>query len=226
MKKFLITIIIILIIVPSLIYIDYFNAKANNTSPKVSLKEETEDAIIYKAFFYRVWYCKTNKMYLLGNYSEEEICPKNYKYEDDTYTNEHGVAFSKRDLQLLTNDGVYTDEMIVNISSNKQVEDAVHVSYNYLKTKYKKIKNISNAEVVVFPEFKEVDGNYRWVYDEEDESSYYCLVEKDGITSYAKYDNGVCGKYERIKMDEKWCSSYQNSTLAYNDEINKLCEEQ
>ncbi len=225
MKKILTTIVIVIIVLVSLIYIDYFNAKTNYTSPKISLKEETDDAIEYKAVLYRVWFCKTNKMYLVGDYSEDLVCPKNYKYENNVYKNENGVEITKRDLQLLTNDGIYTSEMIENMNSNKQVEDAVHVAFNYLKYKYKKVDKENGVDIALFPEFKEVDGNYRWVYDEEGEDKY-CIKEKDGILLYAKYLDNKCGKYEEVVMDELWCEAYKNSTLVYKSEIQVLCKEQ
>ena len=105
-------------------FFDYFYTKTNNVAPKISLKEEMdENTTVYKAIFYKVWYCKSNKSYYIGSYSDKDaICPKNYSYDNGYYTNELGVKISKRDLQLLTNDGVYTDEMIENMNSNGCVE--------------------------------------------------------------------------------------------------------
>ena len=223
--KFVIFLVIVAVIITGAVYLDYFNTKANNTSPKISIKEESDDYILYKSILYRVLYCKTNKRYIIGSYSEDVVCPKNYAYVDDSYTNEEGIKISKRDLQLLANDGVYTSEMIENMNSNKQVESAVHVAYNFGKTKYSVIKSEKNYKLVVFPEFKEEDGTYKWVYDEEDKENYYCLTANKYDISYAKYTNGSCGKYEKLKMDEEWCGTYENSTLVYEDGIGALCEE-
>ena len=109
--------------------------------------------------------------------------------------------------------------MIETMSDNTQVQDAVHVAYDYGIYKYKKIDKESedNHELIVFPKFEEVDGNYKWIYDEED---LYCLKDD----SFAKYDT-KCGKFEKIKMDSKWCESYKTSTLVYEDNIEKYCEE-
>ena len=221
MKKAIIIVLVILVLIGSFIYFDYFNVKTNNTSPKISIKENlTDDQILYKAVFYKVWYCKTNKTYTIGSYSDTDaVCPINYEYIDGYYTNAEGVKISKRDLQLLTNDGIYTSEMIETMSDNTQVQDAVHVAYDYGIYKYKKIDKESedNHELIVFPKFEEVDGNYKWIYDEED---LYCLKDD----SFAKYDT-KCGKFEKIKMDNKWCESYKTSTLVYEDNIEKYCEE-
>ncbi len=78
MKRFIVVLIILLIVLFSLVYVDYFNTKANNTFPKLSLKSENDDAVIYTAVLYRVWYCKANKKYMIGSYSEDNIGPKNY----------------------------------------------------------------------------------------------------------------------------------------------------
>lgn len=222
MRKFIIIVIIILIVFSSLIYVDYFNAKENNTYPRLALKSENNDAIIYTAIMYKVWYCKTNKMYMVGSYGEDDICPKNYEYVNNVYKNTNGVSFSKRDLQLLTNDGVYTSEMIENMTDDKQVKDAIYVAENYLKTIYKVVNENDNGRIIIFPEFQKVGENYSWVYEEQ-EDNYYCLSNDD--KSFAKLENDQCGKYVNFKMDNKWCSLYKNSTLVYDDKIGDLCKE-
>ena len=221
MKKFLIIFFILVIVVFSLVYVDYFNTKTNNTYPKLALKSENEDAVVYSAILYKVFYCKANKKYMLASYQEGNVCPKNYEYVNDEYENAHGIKISKRDLQLLTNDGVYTSEMIENMTSNKQVEDAVHVAYNYLKNIYKVVNETESNKIIIFPEFKSNNGNYEWVYEEE-EDNYYCL-SKDEL-SYAKYGNEKCGTYEKFEMDKEWCENYKNSTLIYEDKIEELCK--
>ncbi len=220
MKRFIVVLIILLIVLFSLVYVDYFNTKANNTFPKLSLKSENDDAVIYTAVLYRVWYCKANKKYMIGSYSEDNICPKNYEYKNGVYVNEEGIAISKKDLQLLTNDGIYTSDMIEKMNSDEQVKSAVHVAYDYLKNMYRVVNETEANKIIVFPEYKEVDGNYKWVYDEED--NYYCLSSDE--KSYAPFNNQVCGKYEAFKMDEEWCKSYKNSTLVYEDKVSEFCE--
>ena len=219
MRKTIIIIVIVLIVFASLVYVDYFNTKTNNTFPKLALKSENDDAIIYTSVLYRVWYCKVNKMYMIGSYSEDNVCPKNYEYVNNVYTNTQGLNITKSDLQLLTKDGIYTAEMIENMTDEKQIEDAVYVVRNYLKYNYKVVNETESNKIIVFPEFKEIDGNYEWVYDETD--NFYCLSQDE--KSYAKYDNVTCGKYEPFKMDEKWCILYKTSTLVYDDKIDLLC---
>ena len=221
MKKFIITFIIAIVILSSLVYVDYFNTKTNNTFPKLALKSENDDAVIYTAVMYRVWFCKANRRYMIGSYNEDSICPKNYKYVNGMYKNSNGVNISKKDLQLLTNDGVYTSEMIESMTDDKQVEEATNVAFSYLKYIYKVVNETETNKIIVFPVFKEEDGNYKWIY-EEDEDKYYCLSEDE--KSYARYSNDTCGKFEKFKMDEKWCESYKNSTLVYDDNAQQYCE--
>ena len=223
--KIIIIILIVLVVLAGGVYLDYFNTKANNTSPKISFKEETEDYILYKAILYRVWYCKTNRKNIIGSYSEDAICPKNYVYEDGYYTNTAGVKISKRDLQLLANDGVYTSEMIEDMDTNKKVESAVHVAYNFGVNKFKEIDSEKDYKIVVFPTFEEKDDLFSWVYDEEDKENYYCLKGEKYNYSIAKYTDGKCGKYEKIKMDKEWCADYTNSTLTFEEGITSFCEE-
>ena len=220
MKKVLVIFFLTIIIVASLVYVDYFNAKTNNTYPKLSLKSENDDSIKYNAVLYRVWYCKANKRYMISTYSEGEVCPKNYEYKNGIYTNTNGVEISKRDLQLLTHDGVYTSEMIENFKKEEEVKDALYVAENYLKNNYKVINETDTNRIIVFPEFKEVDGNFSWEYDET--TNYYCLSSDS--KSYAKFDNNECGEFIEFKMDKKWCELYSNSTLVYEDNIEGLCK--
>ncbi len=219
MKKFFIIFFLTIIIILSLVYVDYFNAKTNNTFPKLSLKSEDEDSIKYSGVFYRVWYCKANKKYMLSTYSEIDVCPKNYVYKQGVYKNNNGVEISKRDLQLLTHDGVYTSEMVENFKNSKDVDNAVYVAFNYLRLSYKVINENDAYKIVVFPEFREVEGNYKWEYNEN--KNYYCL-SKDS-KSYAKYDNYACGLFVPFKMDKKWCELYKDSTLVYEENIESLC---
>ena len=222
-KKLLIFLLVVIVLLGATAYIDFYIAKLNNTNPKIAIKEDLDEStIVYKGVLYKVWYCKTNKVYTFGSYSDKDaICPKDYKYEDGYYTNALGIKISKRDLQLLTNDGVYTSEMVENMNSESQVKSAVHVAYNYGKNKYKVLetKSADNNKLVIFPEFKEQNDNYKWVYDEL--STQYCLKDNQ----VAIYENNKCAVYQKIKMDKEWCENYENSTLIYEDGINKYCEE-
>ena len=230
-KKIILIVVGVLVLTVFLAYIDYFNTKANNTTPKMSIKEEIdENTTVYKALLYKVWYCKTNKTYTIGSYSDKDaVCPKNYSYDNGYYTNEQGIKISKRDLQLLTNDGVYTSEMIENMNTNAQVEAAIHVAYNYGINIYKNLSNKTKSDdghkVVMLPKFIEVEGNYKWVYDEDDKENYYCLKEDNDNISYAKYTGDKCGKFESVVMDETWCENYRNSTLISVEGIEKYCKE-
>ncbi len=223
--KFLLYILSVAIIIGCLTYLDYFYTKTNNVAPKISIKENLdENTVVYKSLFYKVWYCKSNKTYFIGSYSDKDaICPKSYSYVDGFYTNDLGVKISKRDLQLLTNDGVYTSEMIENMKDDNQVSDAVHVAYNYGLKKYKDInkKSSDGYKLVILPEFILEDDNYKWVYNEDKE---YCLKKDNDFYYLSEYDN-ECKKFEKIKMDTKWCSLYETSTLVYEDKIENLCKE-
>ena len=123
---------------------------------------------------------------------------------------------------MLTNDGIYTSEMIENMTSEKQVEDAVYVASTYLSRFYKVLEEHEKYKLVIFPEFKEVDGNYEWVYEEND--NYYCISLDERLIS--KMENEKCSKIEPFKIDEKWCGLYKNSTLVYDDDVANLCKEQ
>ena len=81
------------------------------------------------------------------------------------------------------------------------------------------LQNTTNR-IIVFPEFKEVDGNFSWEYDET--TNYYCLSSDS--KSYAKFDNNECGEFIEFKMDKKWCDLYTNSTLVYEDNAELLCK--
>ena len=220
--KYLIVIFVIVIVFFSIVYIDYFNAKKNNTNPKISIMVESENYILYKALFYRVYYCRTNKKNIIASYNEEVICPNNYEYQNGIYTNREGIKISKNKLQLLTNDGVYTSEMIENFKTDKEVDEALNVASEYGKIRYKVIDEEDEYNIVRFPTFESVNDNYDWVYPDEDNE--YCLKGENYNYQVAKYENEKCGKYEKITMSEKWCESYKKSTLVYVKGVENLCK--
>ena len=233
MKKFvrlLIFLAVLIAILGAAAYIDYFITKSKGTYPKIAIsKKLSDEAVVYNAVFYRVWYCKTNNEYTIGSYADKDaICPHNYEYEDGYYTNALGIKISKKDLQLISSYDIYTTEMIDNMSSDAQVQSAVHVASEYIeKTKYQSVnkKSEDGEELIVFPEFvfDEETGNYSWKYNTEDESKYYCMSGN----SFAKYDieEEECGSFSKVKMDEEWCSSYELSTLVYENKIEQFCKE-
>ena len=228
LRKILIIIIVLLVVIAAADYIDYFIAKSRNTYPKISIKKELSDeSIVYNAILYKVWYCKTNDTYTIGSYNDKDaICPHNYEYVDGYYTNSLGIKISKKDLQMISSYDIYTTEMIDNMSSEAQINSAVHVAKEYVeKTKYKTTgkKTEDGIELVVFPSFtlNKDTGDYSFTYDIEDEKNYWCL-NNNGV---ATYNEGVCGEFKKIKMDEEWCSSYENSTLVYENKIADLCKE-
>ena len=229
-KKILIIILVLLILGGGIVYIDYFLVKTKNIVPKLSIKEEQNaDLIVYKAIFYKVWYCKTNDTITLGNYNDPDaICPREYEYVDGYYTNSLGVSISQKDLELIKN-GIYTSEMIEAMKSESEVKDAVYIAYNYGKIKYQKaldenkkeLKSSNGMNLIVFPEFIEENGEYKWIYNSE---KYYCLNETDN--TYSEYIEEKCDQnYQKITLDKEWCGKYKNSILVYNDEIKKICEE-
>ncbi len=220
--KYLIIIFISILVIFSIIYIDYFNAKTNNTNPKISITVESENSILYKAFFYKVYFCRTNKKYIIADYDEEVVCPNNYEYQNEIYTNREGVKITKEKLQILTNDGVYTSEMIESFKTEKDVENAVMIAKDFGNTRFKVINEEDDYNIVLFPVFENVNDNYDWVYDEEGQE--YCLKGDNYNYQKAKYENEKCGKYEKIKMSEEWCEAYKNSTLIYVKGIENLCK--
>jgi hypothetical protein len=219
--KYLAIFLAILVIISLIVYIDYFSANKNSTNPKISLKEESENYIIYKSFFYRVYYCKSNRRYIFADYEEEVVCPNNYTYKDGYYTNSEGIKISKRDLQLLTNDGIYTSEMIESFKSDSQVSKAVSVAYEYGINKFKITDEYDDYNLAVLPSFTEEDDNYDWTYNEED---FYCIKGDNYNYQISKYENNKCGKYEQVKMSNEWCENYKSSTLVYVKGIENLCK--
>ena len=230
MKK-LVRILIILFILIAVFgaaaYIDYFMIKGKNTYPKLAIKKKlNEDVTVYTALLYKVWYCKTNDTYTIGGYDDKDaICPHDYEYVDGYYTNSIGIKISKKDIEMLSTNDIYTTEMIDNLSSEESVKSALHVVEAYMSKQYKSVnkKSEEGEDLVVFPTF-ELDKNtkkYSWVYDLDDTANYYCLSNKQ----VAKYDGEECGNFEKIKMDKEWCQSYEKSTLIYKNKIEDYCKE-
>lgn len=235
-KKIFIIVFTLLVILSALAYIDYFLVKTNNKVPKFSLKKDEKDFIVYSAPFYKVWYCKDSKAVILGGYDDPDaICSKSYEYVDGYYTNSSGIKIKKEDLELVTKNGIYTSEMVEAMKSDEEVEDAVYVADTYGRLVYKKKLDSKGNElivnddnyIVVFPEFVEVKDKYDWHYEEEYTDRVYCMEYRDGVEYFTRYNDGSCSKnYFKLKLDDKWCGKYKDSTLVYNeDSVKKLCEE-
>lgn len=227
LSKVFIIIFIILFACGCAIYIDYYIVKNRHTTPKLAIKKQIDDnQVVYSAFFYKVWYCKTNNMYTIGDYSDKNaICPLEYTFDnDDNYENTNGVKISRRELTLISE--IYTTEMIEDIKNKYELEDAVYVSEEYGKTKYKIVMRNDNplitsdgSTIILFPEFKLNNEKYEWVYDNQ---NYYCMNSLGEISLF-QY-NACSPLYSSIKMDDKWCELYTKSTLIYNEEIKNLCK--
>lgn len=233
-KKIFALIIITLVILIVLTVIDYYCVKNNDIFPRVAVKHEykDKDMTIYNALFYKLYYCTSNNSKILVSYSDDEpTCPSKYKFENDYYTNSVSLKISKHDINIMTYNNIYTKEMIDIMSSNEEVNNALYVVNEYIKTKYKELdeKTSSNLDInyqlITFPEFiydKDKD-NYELKYDEK--QNIYCL-QTDNKTKekmYSIYENGECLlDYKPLKMTDKWCELYKNSTLIY--EGNNLCK--
>ena len=220
--KCLIFVFILILLIFSIVYLDYYSARANGNNPKISIKEENDNYILYKAAFYKVYYCKTNKKYIFADYKENVVCPRNYNYNNGYYTNSEEINISKKDLQLLLSDGVYTSEMIEHLKTESEVKNAVYVANNFGLLKYKALEETEEYNVVIFPTFDKSNNNYEWLYN--DDSEKYCLKGENYNYYLARYIDDKCGKYEKVKMEDNWCELYSNSTLVYVKGIENLCK--
>ena len=91
------------------------------------------DLDVYNALFYRMWYCKSNDKYILGDYKDEDAaCQTKRKYNKGYYTNGAGLKFSEDELELIST--VYSDEQIeilvygqkIVVNKNKQTVNNIN----------------------------------------------------------------------------------------------------
>ncbi len=226
LKKLLFVIFIFLLISAGCIYIDFFYSSRNNTHPRIAIKKEIDENLsVYNAAFYRMWYCKTNKTYTLGDYKDSDaVCNPEYEFKNGYYTNGSEVKISKHDLMMLLD--IYDSEVIETLNSEEVVSNAVYVAENYAKLKYKQVEENDKAlksgkyPLVNFPTFKEENNKYSWVYEDEER---YCIDETGDIKKYASYTDGSCGEFKNLTYDKKWCELYVNSKLYFDDKIAEIC---
>jgi len=237
-KKIIAFLIVLIVVIFAVTYIDYFMAKTNNTYPKLALKSENKEKemITYKGFFYKMWNCTSEDTMLVGDYFDEDpVCPISYVFENGYYTNGAGFKISKRDIYLMISYNIYTNEMIDVMVSTEEVNNATYVAFEYGQTLNSIVEDKKATfedddkeyALIVHPKFEKIADDYKWVFNHENEEDYYCArVDEDGLFEYAKYYDGYCvGEFEPIKMSEKWCELYKNSTLVYSEELVKgLCE--
>lgn len=218
MRKLLYLIVVILIIFSGVVYIDYFLVKTQNKTPKISIKEKVTDKnmVVYKAIFYKVWYCENDKKFVIGSYDDPDAtCTSDIKFDDGYYTNESGAKISKRDYAIMRSSDIYTDESIKLMSSN-DVINAVYVASEYESKKYKVYREFTGLRTVHFPSFNE--ETLKWEYNDEN-PSYYCLYDDNTISQYVS-GSGCSSDKVPFKFDSKFCSLYENSTIKTFDEWN------
>ena len=228
MKKLKIILLILFIAVvlfSAAAYIDYFIVVKRTTYPKIALKKEiSDDLLVYNSVFYKVWYCKLNNMYTIGNYSDKDaICSNTLKYDKEgNYTNAMNVKIANDNMKLISN--FYSYETIGNMNS-EDVENAIYVSKEAYKVKFKYVLDSSGDKqethsghyLVDFPKFeKNKKEDYEWVYKKE----YYCMNNNFEI---ADYQDGECGEFKSIGLEKKWCELYKASNLSEVTIASELC---
>lgn len=229
MKKVIIILVALLVLFSAVVYIDYFIVVNRTSYPKISLKKEIDENLtVYNAVLYRVWYCKLNSTYTIGNYKDKDaICSNALKYDKDgNYTNAKNITISAENMKKIS--AFYSYEIIGNMSSS-DVEDALYVIKNAYKVKYKyytdeagePYESHSGYKLIMFPKYEISENDVKWVYDNE----YYCINNKNEISPYSKEDE-ECFEFKSIGIDKKWCGLYQQSNLSDSKIAKELCKEQ
>lgn len=230
MKKILIILSAVLVLLSAIIYIDYFIVVTRTSYPKISLKKELDENLsVYNAILYRVWYCKLNDTYTIGDYSDKDaICTNTLKYDKDgNYTNANDVKISANNMKLIS--AFYSYETIGNMTSD-EVEDALYVIKNAYKAKYKYLTDESGSkqethsgyELIIFPKYEIKNNEVKWTYIEEE---VYCINENKEIALYNEEEE-ECFDFESLGIDKKWCELYKKSNLKDSNISNELCKGQ
>lgn len=229
-KKVVVVLIAVLILLSAVIYIDYFVVVKRTSYPKISIKKEIDENLsVYNAILYRVWYCKLNNTYTIGNYSDKDaICTNALKYDKDgNYTNANDVKISAENMKLIS--AFYSYETIGNMSS-QDVEDALYVIKNAHKVKYKYSTDDSGTtqethsgyQLIIFPKYEIKNNDVKWNYSEDE---VYCINENKEISLY-NVEEEECFDFEPIGIDKKWCNLYQKSNLKDSKIAIELCKGQ
>ena len=228
-KKVIIFLIVALVFFSAAVYIDYFVVVNRTSYPKISFKKQIDENLsVYNAILYRVWYCKLNDTYTIGNYNDKDaICSNALKYDKDgNYTNANGVTISAENMKLIS--AFYSYEIIGNMSSD-DVEDALYVIKNAYKVKYKyyvdkagdQQESHSGYKLIIFPKYELRGNEVKWLYSED----YYCIKEKNEIAKYIKEDED-CFTFQEIGIDKKWCNLYKQSNINGSKIAEELCKGQ
>ncbi len=228
-KKVIIFLIVALVFFSAAVYIDYFVVVNRTSYPKISFKKQIDENLsVYNAILYRVWYCKLNDTYTIGNYNDKDaICSNALKYDKDgNYTNANGVTISAENMKLIS--AFYSYEIIGNMSGD-DVEDALYVIKNAYKVKYKyyvdkagdQQESHSGYKLIIFPKYELKGNEVKWLYSED----YYCINEKNEIAKYIKEDED-CFTFQEIGIDKKWCDLYKQSNINGSKIAEELCKGQ
>ena len=227
LKKVLLILVIVFVLFSAVAYVDYFVVVKRTTFPKIALKENiNSDLVVYKSIFYKVWYCKLNDTYTIGDYSDKDaICDNTLKYDKEgNYTNALNVKIDSENMKLISNFYSYED---ISKMSEEEVKDSLYVIENAYKVNFKyyldsdgdKQETHSGYYLIQFPKYKLNGDDVEWIYEDK----YYCINENNEI---AEYDESMeCGTFTSIGLEKKWCELYKKSKFSENKQAKKLCGE-
>lgn len=207
-------------------YIDYYIVKTKNTTPKIAIKKDVNDnLVVYNAFMYRIWFCKSSGKYTLGDYKDSDaVCFSKDSYDKDgNYISEVNVLISKENLELLSE---YYNSEEINKMSQTDIDDSVLLLKEYGRKIYKvldteeanEIKSKLDYDIVIFPKYKLIDNKYEWIYEENE---YYCMKDNE----FALYENEKCNAFTKLSISQKACEIYNRGVLNNKVNIDGLCVE-
>lgn len=217
LKKIFIFLIIFILLFACSAYIDYYIVKTKNTIPRISVKKEINDnLIVYNALMYRVWYCKINGKYTIGDYKDSDaVCFSKDSYDEEgNYTNNENVLIKKEEINLLSN--YYTSGQISTMTK-EDLDNALFTIFEFGKIKYKKIGTKEDTTKNVTQQTKDTTKNTTSQTKDTTKSTTSASTtdatknKQQTQTQKITYDIVVFGEY---KLNDK-----NEYTIVYNDKV-------
>lgn len=213
--------------------IDFSISQRYKAAPTFAIKKVNKEkqSTIYYGLFYKAYKCNNQKEYTFLNYgTEDSTCSIVLVYNNDIYTNPYSVEMTREEIGTIYK---YYSENINSYKTREEFEKdyakAEEFSKNWWVTENISIEtSLGEANVAIFSKLEEVDGNYKWVTQYDNNDYKKCVLKsEDGTFLFSDYIDGECyEKWSNIKLSSNFCKLIKddNSLIKTAVTISKMCD--
>lgn len=223
--RILLYVVFIIIILTSLVVIDYSTSKLYGRVPILVIKKEDKEKqyIKYSGIFYTMWVCTAEE----NNYSinQEPMCPKRIDFNNGIYTSDKNIEITIRDYKILQDYFSFTDinefETRDDLIRALEIAGELHETTFTTKEGYTTTHEGEEYMIAMFQRLTlDSSGTFSYGINENDLSGHYCIKQNDTKTRYliSRYDGTKCTEeFKELELSQEWCN--KAGKYRYHDSI-------